>query len=153
MNIQEVIDCHSAELQTLKDKPASFDRIVEMTARHYEELVTFSNQQRNDYEEVLKDHRRIVREIDGLINRGKPAAQAALIDLIPQITELVRLTDLAHPALRELCARIEKCGASPELTNAVTLCSDLCSAIGNEWNQRDRQAEDRVRAELAKKSS
>lgn len=29
---------HQTELQSLKDGPASFDRIVDMTARHYEEM-------------------------------------------------------------------------------------------------------------------
>lgn len=54
-----------------------------------------------------------------------------------------------YSALREIVERIEMCGASPELTNAVSLASDLCSAIGNEHNPPDKFAEDRVKAALA----
>ena len=39
-----------------------------------------------------------------------------------------------HDALRLLCYRIEECGASPELTRAVTLCSDIRASIGNKFN-------------------
>lgn len=65
-----------------------------------------------------------------------------------ELDEAATLLDLSYQALRELCQRIEKCGASVELTNAVTLCSDLASAIGNRWNPRDKQAEQRVREGL-----
>ena len=53
-----------------------------------------------------------------------------------------------YAAVREIAARIEKCGASPELTHAVTLCSDLASAIGNQWNNPDDSAADRVRKDI-----
>lgn len=59
------------------------------------------------------------------------------------------LLDLAYPALRELCQRIERCGASAELTQAVVLCCDLAQAIGDRWNSRDKYAEQRVREALA----
>ncbi len=52
-------------------------------------------------------------------------------------------------ALRELSYRIERCGASPELTFAITLCSDLSGAIGNKWNPPDPYAAARVTAALA----
>lgn len=67
-----------------------------------------------------------------------------------ELENAARLLELAYPALRELVQRIERCGASPELTHAVTLCSDLASAIGNRWNRSDEFAEQRVRGELAK---
>lgn len=57
--------------------------------------------------------------------------------------------EFVFEALSELTRRIEACGASVELTNAVILCSDLKMAIGNRWNPADRYAEDRVRAMLA----
>ena len=59
------------------------------------------------------------------------------------------LLDLAYPELRELVQRIERCGASVELTQAVMLCSDLASAIGNRFNSPDKYAEQRVLAALA----
>jgi rRNA maturation protein Nop10 len=58
--------------------------------------------------------------------------------------------ELLFAALGELTNRIEKCGASPELTHAVTLCSDLRMAIGNKWNPADRFAEQRVLDALKK---
>jgi hypothetical protein len=64
------------------------------------------------------------------------------------LEEAASLLELLHPALYELCQRIERCGASVELTQAVTLCSDLRQAIGNKWNPRDKWAEGRVRAAL-----
>lgn len=42
-----------------------------------------------DYEEVLADHRRLVREIDVAINGEGAAKQASLCDLVAQIKELV----------------------------------------------------------------
>lgn len=45
-----------------------------------------------DYEEVLADHRRLVREIDALLNGGVAAKQASLCDLVPQIKALVSAT-------------------------------------------------------------
>lgn len=65
-----------------------------------------------------------------------------------ELEEAAGVLELSYEALYELCQRIEKCGASIELTNAVTLCSDLKMAIGNRWNQRDKQAEGRVRDAL-----
>lgn len=65
-----------------------------------------------------------------------------------ELNQAARLLELCHPALVELGHRIEKCGASVELTNAVTLCSDLRGAIGNKWNPSDKYAEQRVRDTL-----
>ena len=42
--------------------------------------------------------------------------------------------EVLYKALGEIVDRIEKCGASPELTDAVSLTSDLRSAVGNEFN-------------------
>ena len=66
----------------------------------------------SDYEEVLSDHRRLVREIDVILNGEEGAAkQASLCDLLPQIKKLVTrpddngtrhsLHDLIHRALCE----------------------------------------------------
>lgn len=60
--------------------------------------------------------------------------------------------DLIFTALVELGHRIERCGASPELTNAVSLCSDLRRAIGNQHNQADAHAEQMVRDALPKQA-
>lgn len=62
-----------------------------------------------------------------------------------ELEETATLLELAWPALSELCARIERCGASIELTHAVMLASDLLMAVGNRWNPRDKSAEERVR--------
>ena len=53
-----------------------------------------------------------------------------------------------YAALREIVNRIELCGASPELTNAVSLASDLAAAIGDRHNNQDKNAAYRVCAEL-----
>ena len=42
--------------------------------------------------------------------------------------------DVLYKALGEIVDKIEACGASPELTDAVSLTSDLRSAVGNEYN-------------------
>ena len=57
-------------------------------------------------------------------------------------------TSEIYAALRELGERLERCGASLELTHAVTLASDLREAIGNDWNQPDTYAAQRVRAAI-----
>ena len=56
--------------------------------------------------------------------------------------------DFLHDALGEIVDRIEKCGASPELTNAVSLAADLRMAIGNKFNKPDVFALGRVEQEL-----
>lgn len=48
--------------------------------------------------------------------------------------------DLLYKALLEIGGRIEACGASPELTNAVTLTSDLRAAVGDQYNPADSYA-------------
>lgn len=40
--------------------------------------------------------------------------------------------DFLLKALTEICYRIEKCGASVELTNAVSLASDLRQAVNGD---------------------
>lgn len=65
-----------------------------------------------------------------------------------ELEESAALLELLWPALGELCLRIEKCGASESLTHAVTLASDLRSAVGDRWNPRDKYAEQRIRAAL-----
>lgn len=42
--------------------------------------------------------------------------------------------EFIYKVLGEIMGRIEACGASPELTHAVTLTSDLRSALGNQEN-------------------
>ena len=42
--------------------------------------------------------------------------------------------EFLYKALGAIVDRIEACGASPELTHAVTLASDLRQAIGNQYN-------------------
>lgn len=49
-----------------------------------------------------------------------------------------------YKALEEISARIEVCGASPELTHAISLVTDLRCAIGNEFNTPDEYALNRV---------
>lgn len=51
-------------------------------------------------------------------------------------------------ALREIVGRIEDCGASPKLTDAVSLASDLRRAIGNTNNPACPYAFRRVKSTL-----
>lgn len=44
--------------------------------------------------------------------------------------------------------KIEAAGASPELTAAVVLVSDIRSAVGNEWNPATPEAAERVKQAL-----
>ena len=67
-----------------------------------------------DYEEVLKDHRRLVRELDeALSGPGRAAKQASLCDLIPHARRLreavEHLLDTTIPDEGcEECQEIEK---------------------------------------------
>ncbi|MES2995872.1 MAG: hypothetical protein V4733_03590 [Verrucomicrobiota bacterium] len=49
-------------------------------------------------------------------------------------------------ALGKLVDHIEACGASTELTNAVVLAHDIRQAVGNQFNEADGFAADRVRS-------
>ena len=51
-------------------------------------------------------------------------------------------------AIGEIVDRIERCGASPELTDAVSLASDLRFAIGNKFNNANIYAYERVKSAL-----
>jgi hypothetical protein len=52
--------------------------------------------------------------------------------------------EVLFEALGRIVDRIEACGASPELTNAVCLASDLRQAVGNQYNKPDPCALKRV---------
>lgn len=62
-----------------------------------------------DYEEVLTDHRRLVREIDVIINGEDGAAkQASLCDLVGQIGHLAALQSERERDARDVAALREK---------------------------------------------
>ena len=42
--------------------------------------------------------------------------------------------EILYKALGEIVDRIEKCGASPELTDVVSFASELRCAVGNQFN-------------------
>lgn len=52
--------------------------------------------------------------------------------------------EMLYAALGKIVDRIEACGASIELTHAVTLASDLRQAVGNRFNPANSYALDRV---------
>lgn len=52
-------------------------------------------------------------------------------------------------ALGEIVDRIERCGASTELTHAVSLISDLRQAVGNRWNPANPYSLRRVESALS----
>jgi len=58
----------------------------------------------SDYEEALADHRRLVRELDGILSGGieNAAAQASLCDLIPFAQQIVAERDGFKDALHVL---------------------------------------------------
>lgn len=43
--------------------------------------------------------------------------------------------DVLYEALGKIVDKIEKCGASPELTDAVSSASLLRQAVGNQYNE------------------
>jgi hypothetical protein len=49
-----------------------------------------------DYEEVLTDHRRLVRELDVLLNGTNAAPQASLCDIVSQVAKLHREMGRPH---------------------------------------------------------
>ncbi len=57
-----------------------------------------------DYEEVLADHRRLVRELDVALNGNEAAEQASLCDVVAQIKRYRRLFDM--PVVQVLDALI-----------------------------------------------
>lgn len=58
--------------------------------------------------------------------------------------------DLLYKTLGEIVDRIETCGASPELTRAISLASDLQQAVGNQYNPADPYSLVRVVEETKK---
>jgi hypothetical protein len=64
--------------------------VVSSEDRHIHALLKEMNSVVNDYEWALASHRKIVREIDVMINGEEGAArQASLVDLVGQIQDLV----------------------------------------------------------------
>ena len=67
------------------------------------------------------------------------------------VPEFLADQETMYEALRELCLRIEACGASLALTHASSLGNDIRSAVGNKYSPPDAYAAERVRAALAAK--
>lgn len=55
--------------------------------------------------------------------------------------------ELYH-ALHIAIEKIETCGASPALTDAVIWVAEIKSAVGNKWNIPQEYAAERVKKEL-----
>lgn len=56
--------------------------------------------------------------------------------------------DELFEALSLLIQRIEACGASPALTDAVVLASDISASVGNRWNPSQPERTKMVRSKL-----
>ena len=56
--------------------------------------------------------------------------------------------DFLFIVIGEIINRIERCGASVELTHAVSLASDLRQAIGNKYNKANEFTFERIKKEL-----
>jgi hypothetical protein len=93
----------------------------------------------DDYEEVLADHRRLVRELDQLLNRESAAEQAGLVDIVAQLR--TRTTppdvtpDLAAPSdvdrflfrvagkdCERLTADTDECSSDLPFTDWCSIC-------------------------------
>lgn len=70
------------------------------------------------YEEVLADHRRLVRELDVLINGEGAAAQASLCDIVGQLQREQHLYKKGNPYFHP-----SRSPASPLLPAVSTVCS------------------------------
>lgn len=57
-----------------------------------------------------------------------------------------------YEALGLLIQKIEACGASVQLTDAVILASDISAAVGNKWNRPQAERAAMVRAKLKPKA-
>ena len=79
-------------------------------------------------------------ELEGYLLRQKMTEQYKTAD-----------REFLFSVLGEIVSRIERCGASLELTSAVSLAFDLKQAIGNQWNPANPYALERVCAELEQK--
>jgi hypothetical protein len=51
----------------------------------------------DDYEQVQADHRRLVRELDALLNGFDAAPQASLCDIVSQVRRELLLRSVANP--------------------------------------------------------
>lgn len=89
-----------------------------------------------DYEEVLDDHRRLVREIDAILNDGNAAPQASLCDLIPQIKKLVRPIDMVLFCPKCGAQHIDKPQPAKNWTNPPHR-SHECQKCGSIWRPAD----------------
>ena len=74
--------------------------------------------------------------------------ESEMLGGVRAIPEFLADQGLVFAALQELGIRIERCGASLQLTHASSLCSDLRSAVGNKHNPPDNYAARRVRIAL-----
>lgn len=64
---------------------------------------------RADYEEVLADHRRLVREIDVMINGDGAAEQASLCDLFSQVRVIVAKNKRLRANNEKMVAMLRDC--------------------------------------------
>jgi hypothetical protein len=131
--------CRAADI--MGDDPSGIKRLVwyrddgwehggaaETWKDHAEELEA-ELKKTPDYEEVLADHRRLVREIDVILNGEEGAAkQASLCDLVGQIEEL-----------------------KERLERGEAMYEGLCEACDDMWAENAEGAElERVNLEMAR---
>ena len=82
------------------------------------------------YKECQKDKRRLVREIDVLINGEAGAAkQASLCDLVPQITQLVQERDTLRQERDALRQPFDVLGMAKEIVRLTTSEARLREAL------------------------
>lgn len=71
-----------------------------------------------DYEEVLNDNKRLVRELDKIINGDHAAKQASLVDIVSQLKNDWPLLKEARDML-VLLSLVDKSGQSMELADKI----------------------------------
>lgn len=113
----EALEAENAALRELVDvlEPKSDDEAIERamapaTIKTLQRQLTEAHQKLSDMQEVLDDKKRLVRDIDVIMNGEKGAAkQASLCDLIPQIKQLSTLPaqlQAARLGALEECAKL-----------------------------------------------
>jgi ATP:corrinoid adenosyltransferase len=89
---QRLFDAASGYIEQLEGRVAKLGKQLDLIMADARRYATASASA--DYEEVLADHRRLVRELDVLLNGEAGAAkQASLCDLVAQVARMKRTTD------------------------------------------------------------
>lgn len=107
-----VLWCSSSHCRARMELPTELHNVNERLIERWNSRrvpVETSGVTAADYEEVLASHRRLVRELDVLLNGDGAAQQASLCDVVAQLASIKRSCPITWSHLQDALRHEEQC--------------------------------------------